>query len=348
MNSVVPGWKIGIPCIPPVKGVRFTVPAAVTPGMLRTASSIACLFSAIESSACSTWLRSISTSIAPCGWKPSGTCSARTMPRTATSEAVTSSVQMAICAPNNRSRRANRRRCMASTGPFFIICNGLLRHVCRAGTIPNNSALPSVNARPARYTRASRVTARWPTNGGDRFNTPSSRSALPSPAAPPISDTITASVSSCLTSRHRLDPRATRSASSRLRSAARAANRRRQVRARRRQHQQRQHGHALKESANDVAFVPDESWMDQPQRLSVVGLRILLRQLGRNRIQIFRRLLRRHARLKPANHCNSLWMSGYAGNPTPPPAPRSPWESSSPATQTAPCRGTAPAPRQPR
>src|ERR1035441_8239294 len=37
-------------------------------------------------------------------------------------------------------------------------------------------------------------------------------------------------------------------------------------------------------------------------------------------------------------------MSGYAGNPPPPPAPRSPWASSSPATQTAPCRGTAPLP----
>ena len=44
--------------------------------------------------------------------------------------------------------------------------------------------------------------------------------------------------------------------------------------------------------------------MDQPQRLSVVGLRILLPQLSRNRIQIFRRPPRRHARLKPANHRN--------------------------------------------
>ena len=44
--------------------------------------------------------------------------------------------------------------------------------------------------------------------------------------------------------------------------------------------------------------------MDQPQRFSVIGPRILLRQLGRNRIQIFRRLPRRHARLQPPNYGN--------------------------------------------
>ena len=150
LNSVVPGRKIGTPRIPPVKGVRLTVPAAVTPGMLRTASIIAFFFSSATSPACSIWLRSISASIAPCGWKPSGACSVRTMPRTATSEAVTSSVQIAICAPSNRSRRAKRRRRIESAGPLFIICNGLLCHACRAGTIPNSSALPRVNARPAR------------------------------------------------------------------------------------------------------------------------------------------------------------------------------------------------------
>ena len=148
------------------------------------------------------------------------------MPRTATSEAVTSSVQIAICAPSNRSRRVNRRRCKESIGPLFIVCNGLLLHACRAGTIPNSSALPSVNTKPVRYTRASTVAARCTSAArGHRFSTPSSRSAVISPAAPPISDSITASVSSCLASRHRLDPSAARSASSRLRSAARAANR---------------------------------------------------------------------------------------------------------------------------
>ena len=44
-NSVVPGGKIGIPRSPPVKGTLLTVPAAVTPGMLRTASIIAFFFS---------------------------------------------------------------------------------------------------------------------------------------------------------------------------------------------------------------------------------------------------------------------------------------------------------------
>ena len=101
-----------------------TVPAAVTPGMLRTTSRIAFSLSDVTSPACSSSLRSKSTSIAPCGWMPSGTCSVRTRPRTATSVAVTSSVQMAICTPSSRSRRANRRRCMTSTGPLCRLCNG--------------------------------------------------------------------------------------------------------------------------------------------------------------------------------------------------------------------------------
>ena len=45
-----------------------------------------------------------------------------------------------------------------------------------------------------------------------------------SPIAPPASDTITASVSSCRTIRPRRDPSATRNATSFPRSAARAAN----------------------------------------------------------------------------------------------------------------------------
>ena len=134
---------------------------------------------------------------------------------------------MAICAPNKRSRRANRRRVVDSTGPLFIVCNGLLCHACRAGTIPKSNALTRVNARPARYTRASTVycadgrSERMPAGSAH----PAAGTRSTSPAAPPISDTITASVSSCRTSRRRLDPRATRRASSRLRSAARAANR---------------------------------------------------------------------------------------------------------------------------
>ena len=108
---------------------------------------------------------------------------------------------------------------------------------------------------------------------------------------------MTASVSSCRTRRRRLDPRATRRASSWLRSAVRAANRAGQIRAGRRQHQQRQHGHAPKKSADDVTFVAEEPGMNQPQWLPVVGLRILLRQPGRNRIQIFGRLPRGDAGL---------------------------------------------------
>ena len=74
----------------------------------------------------------------------------RSIPRTATNEEVTRSVQIAICAPNNRSRRASRRRGVESTGPLFIACNGLLCHTCRAGTIPNSSPLTSVKIKATR------------------------------------------------------------------------------------------------------------------------------------------------------------------------------------------------------
>jgi hypothetical protein len=82
------------------------------------------------------------------------------MPRTATSEAVTKSMQMAICAPNNKSRGVNRRSGIASTGPLFIACNGLLSHTFLAGIIPNKSALTRVKVRATRQTRASTITAK--------------------------------------------------------------------------------------------------------------------------------------------------------------------------------------------
>ena len=147
VNSVVPGGKIGIPRSPPVKGTLLTVPAAVTPGMLRTASSIAMFFSSGTSPSS---LRPNSTSIAPCGWNPNGAFSMRSIPRNATNEEVTRRVQIAICAPNNRSRKDSRRGVVESTGPLFIACNGLLCHTCRAGIIPNSSPLTRVKIKAAR------------------------------------------------------------------------------------------------------------------------------------------------------------------------------------------------------
>ena len=74
------------------------------------------------------------------------------------------------------------------------------------------------------------------------------------------------------------------------------------IRARRRQHQQSQPRYAIKKSADDVTGVPLKSWMDQPQRHFGVRPRIFLRQLSRDRIQVFRRLLRCHAVIQPANY----------------------------------------------
>ena len=72
------------------------------------------------------------------------------MLRTATSEAVTKSMQIAIWTPNNKSRAVNRRSGIAFTGPLFIACNGLLYRTCRAGIIPKSNALTRVKVRAAR------------------------------------------------------------------------------------------------------------------------------------------------------------------------------------------------------
>ena len=97
-------------------GVGLTVLITVTPGMLRAVSIIAFSFSSFASPVCPTWLRSKSANIAPCGCMPSGVCRARTMPCTAASGAVTSSVQQST--PSNRSRSV----------AFYLIHSSCCRH----------------------------------------------------------------------------------------------------------------------------------------------------------------------------------------------------------------------------
>ena len=75
-----------------------------------------------------------------------------------------------------------------------------------------------------------------------------------------------------------------------------------EIRAGREQHQQGERGHAVKKSADEVTFVGMKSGTDQPQGHSGFRGWILLRQLGRDRTQILRSLLGRHAWLKPAKH----------------------------------------------
>ena len=58
-------------------------------------------------------LSAVSTSIAFCGSKPKLLCSERKSPRTATSEEVTSTAQIAICTTSNKSRTLIRRRTVA-------------------------------------------------------------------------------------------------------------------------------------------------------------------------------------------------------------------------------------------
>ena len=221
--------------------------------------------------------RSIEASITPCGLMPAeDPSSARLMPRTATSEAVTRSAQMAICATSNTSRRENRRRA-GSASPFLIICSGLPVHACRAGTIPISSALATVSARPARYTRGSRSRSRrwWPEprdcrppvqrgqqharahqprGAPDERDHQRLRQQLPGQPQP---------------------ARAEGHAKRQLPAAIRRARREcaGQVHADRRQQQERQHVHAVEKSANALTVVSHQTRADQSHRDGLVRLR---------------------------------------------------------------------------
>src|SRR4029077_11581820 len=75
-----------------------------------------------------------------------------------------------------------------------------------------------------------------------------------------------------------------------------------QIRARCRKYQQGQQSHGVKRTANDVTSIGIKSWTDQSQRQTCIGSWILPRQLDRDRAQIFRCPLARHARLQTAEY----------------------------------------------
>jgi hypothetical protein len=66
-------------------------------------------------------------------------------PRTATSEDVTSTAQIAICTASRTSRTANRLRPSTPAAPVRITCHGSARITCRSDTIPNSKALPNAS-----------------------------------------------------------------------------------------------------------------------------------------------------------------------------------------------------------
>ena len=102
---------------------------------------------------------------------------------------------------------------------------------------------------------------------------------------------------SCRISRSRLAPRATRSASSRPAIHGARGERARQVHADRQQQQQRERVHGLEESADSLTVVSKETRTDQSQRIRPVRLRVFVRQLARDRIQVVGRPLGRPRRL---------------------------------------------------
>ena len=120
-----------------------------------------------------------------------------------------------------------------------------------------------------------------------------------------------ASVSSCRTSRSRLEPRATRIASSRLRSAARAAKALARFTQTAASSKSASTFTLERNTANALAGVSHQARADQSHPYALVCLRILLRQLRRDRVQIRRRLLRRHARLEPADRIRTARPSRF-------------------------------------
>ena len=170
--------------------------------------------------------RSVSTSILCSGWKPKLLCSDRASPRTATSDDVTSTAQIAICPASNKSRSVNRR--MPPTAPpARIVCHGSAFITCRTGTIPNSSPLTNASANATTYVHASGFTGTLIGIFGTGSHALSQRRMpMPpsNPTTPPASETRIASVSSCRRISPRRDPSAMRSAISFERSAARAAN----------------------------------------------------------------------------------------------------------------------------
>ena len=152
----------------------------------------------------------------------------RTRPRTATSEDVTSTAQIAICTASRTSRSVKRRSPPTPAAPVRITCQGSERITCRTGTIPNSRPLANASPSATRYVPASGLTGTLMGILGmgchalnkRRITTPPAR-----PSTPPASETRTASVSILRRIKPLRDPSARRSAVSLARSAVRAANR---------------------------------------------------------------------------------------------------------------------------
>ena len=161
------------------------------------------------------------------GSKPKLLCSERTSPRTATSEDVTRTAQIAICATRSTSRIVSLRPILAFD-PALTISYGLARRIWRIGTMPNKNPLSRAKPKATSESIGSGLTGRWSGTAGMGCQMLIRRNSMKltnSPAVPPAREISSASVSSPRRMRLRLEPSARRRATSRERSAARAANR---------------------------------------------------------------------------------------------------------------------------
>ena len=170
--------------------------------------------------------RTVFTSKAFRGSKPKLLPSELRSPRTATIDDVTSTAQIAICTTSNMSRTVIRRR-LDVLDPDLTISYGSVLSTWRTGARPKRSPLTNARTKATPYTFASGFTGIWMgqrENGCQTLSHSSSATPAARPTAPPAIEISKASVNNVRKMRLRLDPSASRSAISRVRSAARAAN----------------------------------------------------------------------------------------------------------------------------
>ena len=121
-------------------------------------------------------------------------------------------------------RLKRRARPSATNASSFSAGTSPGRDACSAGAAPKTRPVRIDRTRENASTRRSRLKSSAigsaPAGGGAAWNDCTTSQARNTPAAPPIADSSTLSVSSCRTMRQRLAPSASRIATSRRRAAA--------------------------------------------------------------------------------------------------------------------------------
>ncbi len=213
---------------PSANGGLSTNPTAFTPGIVSTASLMRFCIAGTSSPLYPAMARSVFHQHRVPRLETEIAVQRADNPRTATSEEVTSTAQMAICTTSSRSRTVIRRPAVPADPAFNDLVRIGPQHLAHRNNAEEESAHQRQNqsdciniSRPGSQGHAWEI---W-VLAATRSASATARRRPTVPASPPISEISTASVNSVRRMRLRLDPSARRRATSRPRSAARAANR---------------------------------------------------------------------------------------------------------------------------